>query len=78
MALPNLPIGSPQHEATASAIKSLSKHVSAGQTDQAVGQTTLTDLQQKQQQQAPLMALMRSAQMGGQGGQQPAPQGMAA
>lgn len=66
MALPNLPIGSPPHDAVMNSIKTLSKHVPASSTDQGIGQATLADLAQHQQQVAPMMQLMRSMQAGGQ------------
>ena len=73
MALPNLPIGSPPHDAVMNSIKTLSKHVPASTTDPGVGKTALTDLQQQQQQQGPMQQLMRAMQSGQGAGQTPTP-----
>lgn len=72
-ALPQLPIGTPAHDAVYDAIGKLRKVAPASEAIPGVQATQLRDLQQQAQQQQPFQALMRSAgagagQPGGGGG----------
>lgn len=73
MALPNLPMGDPLHKEVTRAIGGLAKHAPAAEAAPGVQNSALLDLQRNAQQQQPLMALMRMAQMHAQQGQPGAP-----
>lgn len=79
MALPNVPIGSELHKVVLKSITDLSKSAPASEASPGIQQTAIKDLAANQQQQAPLVALMRSMQgqgsMGGGGSPMPAPGG---
>lgn len=69
-ALPELPTGTPIYKATLSAITSISKHAPEAEAQPGIQKTALRDLQQTQQQQAPMEALMRMMKAGGAPGAQ--------
>ena len=56
----NLPIGSPPHKAVMDSISKLSKVVPEGDQTPGIQKTALNTLNQQQQQQAPMMAMLSS------------------
>lgn len=76
MALPSLPSGSEPHKVVLQCITSLAKIAPASAEVPGIQNTQLMGLQQKAQQSAPMMALMRAmgstAGPGGDGGAPPA------
>lgn len=69
-ALPDIPIGSPFHDAVMNAAKGLTKHLQPGDGSAGLELQSLLQLARQQSQSAPLQALAR---MGAQGGPQPPP-----
>jgi hypothetical protein len=77
-ALPKIPMGSPFHEAVMKAAQGLLKHLQPGEGNAGLELNSLLQAAKAQSQGAPMAALMRMGQGGGQPPAMPSPAGLPA